>query len=229
MYSSVMASLANNGHTASVIAYIYDIASVTRCRPSKSRFWSLQRSQRLRASTETGSLAVASRMICKISFSSMHLTRLDHCTQYHVIALSTEGGNQSCPEASMADRAVQIIRLFEQPSLGFSESNRSLVFVVFRVVIQPCAESVSGFFCTQAFSARPSLQLLTTILPGPLITTRPPVVGECDALSSIRSRKKWHISLVLCFALLWMLIGQVRAYPDVARQLRRLLFCCSAC
>src|SRR5579859_7119710 len=40
----------------------------------------------------------------------------------------TEGGNQSCPEASIPDLAVRIIRLFEQSSLGFSESKLTLVF-----------------------------------------------------------------------------------------------------
>ena len=41
---------------------------------------------------------------------------------------STDSGNQSCPEASIPDLAVRIIRLFEELSLGSSESNLTLVF-----------------------------------------------------------------------------------------------------
>src|SRR4051812_28023334 len=37
-------------------------------------------------------------------------------------------GNQSYPEASIPDLAVRIIRLFEQLSLDFSESNLTLCF-----------------------------------------------------------------------------------------------------
>jgi hypothetical protein len=40
----------------------------------------------------------------------------------------TDSGNQSCPEASIPDLAVRIIRLFEELSLGSSESNLTLVF-----------------------------------------------------------------------------------------------------
>jgi hypothetical protein len=40
----------------------------------------------------------------------------------------TDSGNQSCPEASIPDLAVRIIRLFEQLGLGFSEPNLTLVF-----------------------------------------------------------------------------------------------------
>jgi hypothetical protein len=49
----------------------------------------------------------------------------------------TVSGNQSCPEASIVpDLAVRIIRLFEQPSLGFSESN--LTFVSLSSVVKGC-------------------------------------------------------------------------------------------
>jgi hypothetical protein len=52
--------------------------------------------------------------------------------QFHrvfgVYCTSTDSGNQSCPEASIPDLAVRIIRLFEQFSLGLSESNLTVVF-----------------------------------------------------------------------------------------------------
>src|SRR5271170_7051671 len=48
--------------------------------------------------------------------------------QHHFMAISTESGNQSCPEASIPDLAVRIIRLFEELSLGSSEPNLTLVF-----------------------------------------------------------------------------------------------------
>jgi hypothetical protein len=50
----------------------------------------------------------------------------------------TEGGNQSCPEASIPDLAVRIIRLFEQSSLGFSESKLALVFPVVKGCVLGC-------------------------------------------------------------------------------------------
>jgi hypothetical protein len=42
--------------------------------------------------------------------------------------ITTDSGNQSCPEASIPDLAVRIIRLFEELSPGSSESNLTLIF-----------------------------------------------------------------------------------------------------